>query len=184
MSSKKCNKCGVVKPFSELIPNSQCKDGYRPCCRHCNNLHLRKNYRERSSVREGCLKSVRDWQARNRSAIQKYNKEYRAQNRDKLNLAYIDYQLRKKYGISSAEKAEILAQQDGKCAGCGTGDPGIANQTGKKSWHVDHDHKTGERRGILCRQCNLILGMADDDPQVLLGLVTYLARYQALQLSA
>jgi hypothetical protein len=58
----------------------------------------------------------------------------------------------------------------GRCESCGTTDPG------KKDWCVDHDHKTGRFRGILCNRCNVALGMVRDNPTVLLALVQYLSQ--------
>jgi Recombination endonuclease VII len=44
------------------------------------------------------------------------------------------------------------------------------------SEHVDHDHQTGQVRGILCFNCNQALGNVHDDPAVLVQLITYLQR--------
>lgn len=41
-------------------------------------------------------------------------------------------------------------------------------------WHVDHDHKTGIVRGLLCHHCNFIIGQAEDDPGILMRAVQYL----------
>ena len=48
----------------------------------------------------------------------------------------------------------------------------------KQSEHVDHDHMTGEVRGVLCFNCNQALGNARDDIVVLQGLIDYLNRYR------
>jgi hypothetical protein len=58
----------------------------------------------------------------------------------------------------------------GRCESCGTNDPG------RKDWCVDHNHKTGRFRGILCNRCNVALGMVRDNPTVLLSLVQYLSQ--------
>ena len=57
-----------------------------------------------------------------------------------------------KYGLSTPAWEEMFTNQNRTCAICGTADPGAAG------WHTDHDHKTGEVRGILCANCNLKLG--------------------------
>lgn len=58
---------------------------------------------------------------------------------------------------------------------CKTSEPGgRANR-----FHVDHDHKTGAVRGLLCFRCNLILGAIADDPQILTAAIDYLCAPQA-----
>ncbi len=60
----------------------------------------------------------------------------------------------------------MLAAQHGVCAICQTA-PAI---------HVDHDHRTGQIRGLLCFRCNAALGQLADDPLVLRRAARYLER--------
>lgn len=57
-----------------------------------------------------------------------------------------------KRGITPEEYADLLTKQEGRCALCRTPEPG------RKSWCIDHDHKTNKVRGLLCWKCNLALG--------------------------
>lgn len=69
--------------------------------------------------------------------------------------------MRRRYGITLAERTALLASQGGMCAGCGGGPlVFIKGRTGatRTGAHVDHDHVTGKVRGILCGRCNLALG--------------------------
>ena len=63
-----------------------------------------------------------------------------------------------------------LAAQGGKCAVCERSPVG-------KRLHWDHDHVSGQKRGILCTQCNIALGMSGDSPTRLRELADYLERY-------
>lgn len=73
------------------------------------------------------------------------------------------------YGLTSAEYLEMYDAQDGKCAICGY------SQDGK--WlAVDHCHETGAVRGLLCNDCNLMLGNSGDRPDVLESGAEYLRR--------
>lgn len=79
-----------------------------------------------------------------------------------------DWYLRQTYGITSAEYAERLAAQGGGCAVCGV----TEHEFG--SLHVDHDHATGEVRGILCVRCNHMVGLAKDSVSTLVSAAAYL----------
>lgn len=74
------------------------------------------------------------------------------------------------YGLEPGEYARLLAIQGGTCAvyRC------PARGTGKKKLAVDHDHKTGAVRGLLCSTHNQLLGAAGDDPIVFRSLAEYL----------
>lgn len=114
-----------------------------------------------------------------------YYLEYYQKNREKLKKASLDwkknnkernaktkriYVLKNKYGISEEEYSRLHELQNGKCAVCG-----------KELDHnlcVDHDHKTGKIRGLLCDKCNLALGNVDDNLEILLKLIEYLRRVQ------
>jgi hypothetical protein len=75
------------------------------------------------------------------------------------------------YGLTEQQYAAMLAAQGDRCAICRTDTPG-----GKGGWHTDHDHGTGKVRGLLCHNCNLMVGHAQDDPAILRAAVDYLMR--------
>ena len=65
--------------------------------------------------------------------------------------------LRHRYGITVDDFDRMLRDQDGKCAICGTTEPG-----GRRGvFAVDHDHQTGRVRGLLCFPCNRRLGVLE-----------------------
>jgi hypothetical protein len=76
------------------------------------------------------------------------------------------------YGLTKAELAVLLAQHE-RCAICGTDD------WGRKGPQVDHCHKTGRVRGVLCGNCNPGLGRFRDDPALLRAAADYLERTTA-----
>lgn len=78
----------------------------------------------------------------------------------------------KKYGLTEEEYEKKFLAQGCACEICGSYEPG-----GKRDWHVDHDHATGNTRGLLCHHCNLMLGNARDDDWILLQGIAYLRKY-------
>jgi hypothetical protein len=76
--------------------------------------------------------------------------------------------IRRKYGLSLEEYNEQLDAQGHVCAIC----HGI-NASGRKL-AVDHCHKTGAVRGLLCSKCNSALGYLNDDPQHVAAALEYL----------
>lgn len=85
-------------------------------------------------------------------------------------------QLRLYYGLSLEDYDRLVEQQDGKCGICGTTDPGGSGTRG--NLHVDHDHRTGRVRGLLCAVCNVQVGVLEkfrNDPELLAVVDEWLA---------
>nr|DAF24803.1 MAG TPA: Recombination endonuclease VII [Crassvirales sp.] len=80
-------------------------------------------------------------------------------------------QVIKSYGITEEEFNSMLERQGGKCAICGTTD------WGRPSPSIDHDHKTGKVRALLCNRCNRVLGLAEDSPELLSKMFNYLKEH-------
>lgn len=74
------------------------------------------------------------------------------------------------YGITSNQYDALLVAQAGLCAICKR--PEKARS--KKFLAVDHDHNTGEIRGLLCHKCNAGLGHFDEDSDLLADALAYL----------
>lgn len=68
-------------------------------------------------------------------------------------------QLKAKYGITVEDYQAMFDSQNGVCKLCGLEETTrISRGEGIRSLAVDHDHKTGKVRGLLCHQCNVVLG--------------------------
>jgi hypothetical protein len=77
-----------------------------------------------------------------------------------------NYKLKNKYGINKKQVENAIKKQGGKCPICKvklTGD-----------YHIDHSHKTGKFRGILCSYCNQALGQFKDNIESLENAIKYL----------
>lgn len=74
--------------------------------------------------------------------------------------------LRRAYGLTPEAYDALLEAQDGACAGC--------HWPFEVTPHVDHCHASGRVRGLLCKPCNTVLGMANDNTDTLRRLAAYL----------
>lgn len=87
-----------------------------------------------------------------------------------------DYELRTAFGITHKDYEAMLETQDGTCAIC----YGPQNM-GKKHFAVDHNHDTGEIRGLLCNRCNMTLGLVKENIPLLMDMVSYLTYHSKIK---
>lgn len=121
-------------------------------------------WKESRSSSEDYKEYMRLWQQKARLA----NPEY-----------YADQSLRKRYGVSLDWYNEMLSKQDDVCAICKQ--PETAAIRGKViSMPVDHCHKTGKARGLLCTKCNRGLGLFRDDKSILKNAIEYLTSHEQI----
>ncbi len=93
--------------------------------------------------------------------------EWRRKNPERHASARRRFKLWSKYGLTTEQYRTLLDKQEGTCAICSQDAPA-------RALHVDHDHETGEVRGLLCNNCNRGLGLLKDDVVVLRSAITYL----------
>lgn len=122
-----------------------------------------------------------EWERRNRKHVNKKARERRASNVEKHRSKEArwrrdnprkikNYMLKSNYGITIEDYERILQKQNGVCAICKCPDEY------RDVLSVDHCHKTGEVRGLLCNLCNTGLGRFEDNPALLASALKYLLR--------
>jgi hypothetical protein len=79
--------------------------------------------------------------------------------------------LKKSFGITIGDYERLLEKQGGVCAICG-----VSACSSGRNFAVDHCHKSGNIRGLLCKFCNTALGQFQDSKQNLLNAISYLER--------
>jgi len=88
-----------------------------------------------------------------------------------------------KYDMTSKEYEKMRIKQDNKCAISGIDFDDLSKikkyivpRTGKP--RIDHDHRSGKVRGLLCSDCNIVLGCFMDNPLIILKTVNYLREHK------
>jgi hypothetical protein len=175
--SKSCSTCKITKALSEYTKDKKRKDGLNGNCKSCRAIEKKKFYRaNKEKVLIQCKEYYsshakekyvygKKWRKENKKAFYAMHKKWRDKNPDKLRNLRL-----KKFNLSLEEYNVMLLSQRGVCKICGK------TQT-KRSLAVDHDHKTGKNRGLLCTQCNLGIGYFEDNFLLLEESIKYLRSY-------
>jgi ferric-dicitrate binding protein FerR (iron transport regulator) len=121
---------------------------------------------------------MKQWVEEHREHVRAYHKTYRENHaldemryRAEHKRDHQNHHLKAKYGITVDDYDRMLAAQGGGCAICG-GPP----RARYHRFHVDHNHETGIVRGLLCDNCNHIVGRMQDNPEILQAAANYLRR--------
>jgi|ERR1035437_1774051 hypothetical protein len=93
-----------------------------------------------------------------------YYKNSTAESRKKSKLKY-------RYDLTPEDYAKKVEEQQGKCAICG-------KIPEKRPLYIDHDHITDKLRDLICLKCNVIIGQANDNIDLLESAIAYLKRHQ------
>jgi hypothetical protein len=170
-------KRGDVHPETGLVfwaYQKDCKDSqrwvsasYLQESKNRRNQKLRERYIFDEDFRNKTKLRNKNWHKQNPECKIKSGKKYRQKHPDKN----YNYWLKFNYGITRDEYDKIFLSQNGKCAICESS----FCPTGKR-FAVDHDHKTGKIRGLLCQPCNTSLGQMKDSPELLRKAADYLEK--------
>lgn len=118
--------------------------------------------------KETSKENSKSWHKRNLERSRKYKADWARKNREKKGRAW---ELKSDFGITLDDYNKLFIKQNGNCAICGI------NQSQLKSkLAVDHCHKTGRIRGLLCFNCNTNLGKWNDDIVILKRALNYLSK--------
>ena len=132
-------------------------------------------YRWREKYPERYNSYMRKWRKDNpdkQQAISKrsYNK---VKDLDSTRKIHRKAHLKANFGLTLEEYDMRLSSQNGVCAICGN--PETSLRRGSiKSLDVDHNHETGQIRGLLCSACNASLGLMREDPARLEAMIRYI----------
>ena len=148
---KQCSNCKKCSEISRFSFNPNTLDKKASWCRKCGNAGNAAYYKNN---KESCDNRTRKWQS------SENNKHILRQRR-----------LIKEFNITQEEYVSMLESQGNCCAICKTPASNF-----EKRMAIDHCHRTGKIRGILCNSCNLGLGCFKDSLDYLDKAIMYLRR--------
>ena len=188
-ATRVCRKCGLEKPTQAFSPTKRwCK----PCINASNNAsrrlrradptYRRNEYaRERRRIRRKAYREGR--LGPQRSACERCHRdfEYVKNSGDKgLRVCRpcrrVDWAW-SKFGLHSVSLPTFYEEHGSCCGICGVAN-GPSRWTGHDGLVIDHDHETGELRGLLCSPCNNAIGLLGDDPERIRAAANYVAIYR------
>ena len=144
-TTKRCTKCNIEYPATlEYFYTNRGRLGTK--CKHCFSEYAKKYNSITAADR------------------QEYKRKYR--QTDKSKISYRNSYLKRTFGITLDEYNVLFYQQNGKCA--------ICKNESKRTLCVDHNHETGEIRGLLCEGCNRGIGFLKESTEILQNAIKYL----------
>lgn len=154
---KTCSVCKVAKPIEDFHKNRSMTDGHTYQCGECRCRIHQEKYEPHPSppVDPPSAEETKSYMAA-------YHKAHKKEARARA-LFY-------NYGITVEQYDDLLAAQDGKCAICHR----TEGDAKRERLFVDHDHRTGKVRGLLCGKCNISLGGFNDDTDLLRKAIQFL----------
>jgi hypothetical protein len=131
--------------------------------------NFKYNNKPERKARLKSYRQIEDNKIRERAS----GKKYRERNPEVAKNGH----LLRNFNITLEEYNSLKTQQNNRCAICDKEESSIHKKTGKiKDLAVDHCHKTGKIRGLLCWQCNTSLGKFEDSIELLTNAINYLKK--------
>lgn len=148
----KCTKCLAELSIEFFYRDKSKKTGYHTLCKFCHKENY-INYMENNPEAK-IKRNIR-------------SKTWREVNPERSKYLITNATLLSKYGISLEEYNKLLIKQNYCCAVC-------KDIPTYQRLHVDHCHKTGKIRGLLCQSCNVSIGKMKESPILLRALAEYI----------
>lgn len=166
---KRCTNCYQILPFSAFYKRAASKDLLSYKCKECTRISHKETYQKH---RTKILTKNRLYYESHKPQMQEAHKRWEAQRRAnglpiRSKRSIRNKLLKHNYGITVVQFEAMLNSQGNACLICKRGEPVV--------WHVDHEHRTKQVRGILCPRCNIFLGMLET-PELLDKALRYLAK--------
>lgn len=185
MNTRICSVCKIEKSLEDFHKdnNPKLQNKFRADCKDCNNKRRKKhteNHPAQGRIWRGSNKDkITGYNKKQRIRILKtdpeYDKKHYLRYKESINATSWKYRIKMKYGLSIEEYEKILEKQNYCCYICQRNASEIYRT--KSRFCVDHDHKTGKIRGILCVGCNgRLLPSVRENVEIAYRLYEYLSR--------
>lgn len=178
---KTCTKCKEVKSLDSFYKSKAAKDGLKSRCKPCCSLEAKAHRKRYERINRALTTQKTEIKTCKNCKKEKLRNDFYLSPQNKDGLSYwcktcvASSNLMQRYGLSKNSQTKILEKQNNVCAICLQ--PETAKHLGKlTSLAVDHNHKTGEVRGLLCTGCNKALGFFKDDIALLQEAIRYLQK--------
>jgi len=158
---RKCSKCKVKKSLDDFHNYKNGKDGKQHYCKDCVNSQVPNKMKKMKETATHKQCRICEKMVDKKIMYVTYCKPCEAKRARETTIE-------KKYGITMSEYDVLFDSQDGLC--------GVCSKASKISLCVDHDHKTGVVRGLLCRQCNSAIGQLGDNIEGVASALRYLMK--------
>jgi len=153
MYKKECTSCNRIKSFDYFAKDRKTKV-LRTVCKQC-----------------VAHSTTKEWRKNNPERKKQLDKKWKAANKESVK----NQHLKSKYGISIEEYNKMLIAQEFCCSICES-----SFSSFKAAPAVDHCHKSGAVRELLCSNCNSLLGFAKENEYTLQKALEYIGRHKKL----
>jgi hypothetical protein len=119
---------------------------------------------------EKCRETKRKHDLKHKKEIQEYNGNYYREHKDKIIIRTMRNHRKRIYNISPEDLNLLIKNQGNKCGIC------KKEFIGKKPYvpYIDHSHKTGKIRGLLCGKCNFAIGMLKESESIMKNAIKWI----------
>lgn len=186
MQNKICSTCKKLKPEDAFYRRKQYKEGRDPTCKQCryegkirrNFMRIDPNRKEKTCWKCGVNKDINSFY-RTKYTTDRHTEQCTACFKEyykRTPEVYRKSHLKGTFGMTLEDYDKKFQEQKGRCEICGAESPGPSSL--RKHFPIDHNHVTGQIRGLLCHMCNHLLGDAREDKDILLNAIEYLSKYK------
>lgn len=144
----RCSTCKEIKRKTDFYASKKLSRGFDYHCKVCRRAITAEHARRNPEKKKV---AYQQWADQNKSHLAKKSREYKHR--------YL-------FGLEPEDYRDLVEAQGGVCAICRTAGNRLC---------VDHDHGTGEVRGILCTKCNLTLGYYENGLKMKTHIDSYLS---------